>query len=384
MSLDMKQLFPVFRLKSLVCLWCVCSSVTLLAAEGSAPLSLPQYSLQLSLNEFSILSASEVDGLLKYGGSGDFKVTMAKVGNEVIWTVVIDNPRQMELLGIFVGEKTVKIVQGLNPNSIDPGEKIALEAIKSLTQKMEFAQKNPLWNSLKLAGQVLHQDTNWLFQTKEETYHLTGEKLNELRTRTRPDQPIVAAGYVKTPGEFELTSFIEKQTNTLELLVMSQCPFALQAESKLLAFLRQTNLTARPQLEVRYLFSKTQSAGKDVFGSAHGTEEVTEDLVQMAVRDVFPNSFLAYLRERILHPDSPWKRLVENAGLQTANLTLIEKMITDQRESMLRGEYETMVSRHGVVDASPSFFWESEPVRDLKKLEAFKSLDQFKLDTCSN
>jgi hypothetical protein len=380
----MKQLFSVFRLIYLVCLWCLCGSVTLLAAESSAPLSLPQYSLQLSLNEFSILSAAEVDGLLKYGGSGDFKVTMAKAGNEVLWTVVIDNPRQMELLGIFVGEKTVKIVQGLNPNSIDPSEKIALEAIKSLTQKMEFAQKNPLWNSLKLAGQVLHQDTNWLFQTKEETYHLTGEKLNELRTRTRPDQPIVAAGYVKTPGEFELTSFIEKQTNTLELLVMSQCPFALQAESKLLAFLRQTNLTARPQLEVRYLFSKTQSAGKDVFGSAHGTEEVTEDLVQMAVRDVFPNSFLAYLRERILHPDSPWKRLAENAGLQTANLTLIEKMITDQRESMLRGEYETMVSRHGVVDASPSFFWESEPVRDLKKLEAFKSLDQFKLDTCSN
>src|ERR1039457_6810745 len=342
----------------------------------------PHHVLRLTLNEFSILNASEVEGLLKYGGSGDFQLQMAKEGNYVAWTVTIDNPRLMELLGIFVGEKTVKLVQGLNPNSIDPSEKVALEAIKSLTQKMEYAQRNPIWDSIKLTGLVVQQGTNWMFQTKDDTYQLAGGKLADVRTLN--GKPIIADGFVKVPGEFELTGFIDKQTNTLELFVMSHCPFAQQAESKLLAFLSQTNLASKPQLEVHYLFYKTQKDGKEVFGSPHGEEEVTEDLVQMAVRDIHPNQFLAYLRERVIHPDSTWKSLAEKAGLNAADITLMDKMITDQRDSMIRGEYETMINRYGVVNASPSYFWEGEQVRDLRKIEVFKGLDQLKLETCSN
>jgi hypothetical protein len=165
---------------------------------------------------------------------------------------------------------------------------------------------------------------------------------------------------------------------------MSHCPFAQQAESKLIAFLSQTNLASKPLLEVRYLFYKTHKDGKDVFGSPHGDDEVTEDLVQMAVRDIFPTQFLAYLRERVIRPDSPWKSLAEKAGLNAADIPLIDKMITDQHDSMMRGEYETMINRYGIVYASPSYFWEGEQVRDLKRLEVFKGMDQLKLETCSN
>ena len=356
--------------------------LTLDASESITSFKTPHHILKLTLNEYSILNASEVDGLIKYGGSGDFQVTMAKEGNEVTWTVTIDNPRLMELLGIFVGEKTVKLVQGLNPNSIDPSEKVALEAIKSLTQKMEYAQRNPIWDSIKLTGLVVQQGTNWMFQTKDDTYQLAGGKLADVRTLN--GKPIIADGFVKVPGEFELTGFIDKQTNTLELFVMSHCPYAQQAESKLLAFLSQTNLASKPQLELHYLFYKTKQDGKDVFGSPHGDDEATEDLVQMAIRDIHPNQFLAYLRERVIHPDATWKSLAEKAGLNAADIALLDKMITDQRDSMMRGEYETMINRYGIVDASPSYFWEGEQVRDLRKIEVFKGLDQLKLETCSN
>jgi hypothetical protein len=294
----------------------------------------------------------------------------------------VDNPRLMELLGIFVGEKTMKLVQSLDPNNLDPNQKLALEAIKSLSQKLEYAQNNPGWDSIKLPGMVVQQGTNWMFQTKDDTYKLVGAKLAE--TGTRNGKSIIADGFVKVPGEFELTSFIDKQTNTLELFVMSHCPYAQQAESKLIAFLSQTNLTSKPQLEVHYLFYKAQKDGKDVFGSPHGDDEVTEDLVQMAIRDIHPDHFLAYLRERVIHLDAAWKSLAEKAGLNAADITLMAKMTTDQRDSMVRGEYETMINRYGIVDASPSYFWEGEQVRDLNRVGVFKGLEQMKLETCSN
>src|ERR1039457_2706178 len=103
-----------------------------MASESSSFPTNPHYILKLTLNEFSILNVSEMDGLLKYGGSGDFKLSMAKEGSNVVWNVTVDNPRLMELLGIFVGEKTMKLVQSLDPNNLDPNQKIVLEAIKPL------------------------------------------------------------------------------------------------------------------------------------------------------------------------------------------------------------------------------------------------------------
>src|SRR5690242_15372152 len=57
----------------------------------------PHYVLRLNLNEFSILNVSEMDGLLKYGGSGDLRLRMAKEENSVVWTLTIESPRLMEL-----------------------------------------------------------------------------------------------------------------------------------------------------------------------------------------------------------------------------------------------------------------------------------------------
>src|ERR1035438_8758570 len=112
-----KMVFSTLRLlAAAIAIQAAC--LTLGASESTPSFQKPHHVLKLTLNEYSVLNESEVDGLLKYGGSGDFQVTMAKEGNDVTWTVTIDNPRLMELLGIFVAEKTVKLVQGLDPNNI--------------------------------------------------------------------------------------------------------------------------------------------------------------------------------------------------------------------------------------------------------------------------
>ena len=342
----------------------------------------PKFILGLNLNEFSVLNLSEMDGLLKYGGSGDFKLSMARVGTDVVWTVTIDNPRLMELLGIFVGEKTVKLVQGLDPENIDSNQKITLSAIKSLTAKLDAAQKNPVWDSLKLSGVVAQKETNWLLQTKDESFKLTGDKLPELQEQN--GKPVVADGFMKKPGEFEVTRFIGKRENTLELFVMSFCPFGQRAESSLLQHLAKANADSKPSLEVRYVFYKQQKDGVDSFVSLHGEEEIVENLVQIVIRESFPAFFQAYLQLRAESGKAPWKSLTEKLGFSADETGEIEQIITTKRDEIIRKEYEYATGRYGITDGSPSYAWESERVPDLRKIEAFKGLTGLNGEACAN
>ena len=329
--------------------------------------------IKLTLNEFSILNVSEMDGLMKYGGSGDFKLSMAKEGSNVVWNVTVDNPRLMELLGIFVGEKTMKLVQTLDPNNLDPNQKLALEAIKSLSRKLEEAQKNPVWDSVKLSGVVSPDGTNWVLQGKEDKFNLVGDKLPELKTRN--GKPVVADGFVKMPGQFEVTRFIDEKPNTLELFVMSQCPFGQRAETMLYDFLDRTNLTAKPKFDVHYIFYKQTTAGKDNFVSMHGDNEVTEDLVQMTIRDHFTPVFETYVRLRNKNGSADWQKVAEQAGLTKDNIAFIETTISSNRDALIRAEYNYVAGQCEILDASPSYLWESQKVADIKKVAMFKGID---------
>jgi hypothetical protein len=374
-----KMVFATLRLLAAV-IGIQAACLTLGASESVPSFKNPHQVLKLTSNEYSILNESEADGLLKYGGSGDFQVTMAKEGNDVTWTVTLDNPRQMELLGIFVGEKTVKLVQGLDPDSIDPSEKVALAAIKSLTQKMEYARKNPVWDSIQLSGLVVQQGTNWVIQSGGDFFTLVGGQLEALKSLK--ENLVVAHGFVKAPGQFEVASFVKKKDNTLELFVMSLCPFGQKAEAQLLAFMDSTNAMAKPKIEIHYIFYKQPKEGKDVFTTLHGEAEMVEDLVQMAIRDHYPQIFQIYLRVRATDDSTPWQQLVGNLGLRPADEAAIEKLITTRQDEMIQTEYNYAV-QYGITDGSPAYVWESEPVSNLNKIRASAGLEASKEETCS-
>ncbi len=351
------------------------------AVEHSLPPAKPHFVLSLTLNEFSILNVSERDGLLKYGGSGEFQLRMAKEGDDVVWNVTIDNPRLMELLGIFLGEKTMKLVQSLDPNNLDPNQKVALEAIKSLTQKMDYAQKNPVWDSIKLSGPVVQRGTNWVIQTASGPMLVAGTNTGAVSSWA--GRSVVADGFVKLPGQFEPTRVIEQRTNTLELFVMSQCPFGQRAETKLYSFLESTNVTQKPKLEVRYIFYQQQKDGKDVFVSLHGEEEITENLVQMVLRDRYAPLFEHYLRQRATSGNVPWRKLLEQIGAGKPVLDEIQTAITTQRDALIQAEYNYVTGQYGITDGSPSYVWESERVMDLTKVDRFKALKDFTGEACN-
>jgi hypothetical protein len=343
--------------------------------------SKPHFLLRVNLNEFSVLNVAEMDGVLKYGGSGDFKLNMAKEESNVVWNVTVDNPRIMELLGIFVGEKTMKLIQSLDPNKIDANQKIALQAIKSLSLKLEEAQKNPLWDSIKLSGTVSQDGTNWVLQSKEDKFKLVGDKLAELESRS--GRPVVADGFVKTPGQFEVTRFKDQKTNTLELFGMSFCPFGQRAEMTLFDFLDGTNVSARPNLEIHYIFYKHDKDGKEVFSSLHGESEILEDLVQITIRDNYAEILPSYLRLRASERDAAWPKLAERLGLSQEQIAQIKESIVSNRDWMIRQEYDYVAGQCEIKDGSPSYLWESEKVADLRKVEAFKGIAA-RQDSCSN
>jgi hypothetical protein len=352
------------------------------AAEADLSPKPPKFTLTLNLNEFSIFNVAEMDGLSKYGGSGNFQLEIARVHTNVVWNVTITGGRSLELLGIFLGERTVKLVQGLDANNLDSNEKIALEAIKSLTRKLDDAQRNPVWDSVRITGMLGGQGTNWTIQAPDATLRLSGEKLSELQGWD--GRAIVADGFIKVPGEFELTDFLDARKNTLELFVMSACPFGQRAEAKVLAFLSQTNDVTRPRLEVHYIFYKQQKDGHEVFSSLHGEEEIIEDLVQIVIRDRHPQSINGYLRLRTGNGSTPWLQLAEQVGLCPSDLGEIMNLITNQRDQLIRAEYEYVTGRYGITDGSPTYVWESERVPDLSHIATFKGLEAVSVETCSH
>jgi hypothetical protein len=335
----------------------------------------------LTLNEFSILNASEVDGLMKYGGSGEFKVHMSLEGTNIVWTVTTDNARQIEVWGIYLGEKAVGLMREMSLQNIDTSSGIAMQAIASLSQKLEFAQKNPIWSEVKVAGAVVQQGTNWAIQTGDGALSVVGTNPNAVSSWA--GRRVVADGFAKVPGQFELLRLIEQRTNTLELFVMSLCPYGQRAETTIYNFLEQSKVNSKPNVELRYLFYKQKKDGRETFGSLHGEEEIAEDLVQIVIRDRFPSLLSPYVRLRAISGKLPWQKLAEKVGLPKTDISEIENAITTQRDSLIQNEYDYATGHYEIYDGSPTYVWESERVTDLSKIDAFKELTGSTQEICA-
>ena len=327
-----------------------------------------------------LLNLSELDGLQKYGGSAEFQLKLAKTNNEVMWTITTSNLRLLEMMGIFTGERTIKLVQTIDPSQLDESQKLALRSIKSLTEKLEHAQKNPVFDSVNLSGPIVGRGADCLLETSQGSYKITGEHLQELRSW--PGRKVIADGYLRAPGQFQVTHFIEKLDNTLELFVMSLCPFAQGAEMALYDLLAKTNGPDGPKVEIHYIFSRQSRDGKEVFTSLHGEPEVAENLVQMVIRDRFPSRLAPYLRLRVTQGNEPWRKLAAEAGLSGKEIEEVATVITNERDALLLKEYQYAFHRFGAVDRSPTYFWESRRVPDIHLVDAFKNLEITSRDTC--
>ena len=188
------------------------------------------------------------------------------------------------------------------------------------------------------------------------------------------DKSVVAIGLVRTKGEIELTSVFERKRNTLELFVMSLCPFSKKAEASIIEFLETFQGGTKPFLEVHYIFYRKVENGKQVFTCLHGEEELNENLVQMVIRDVFADFYFAYLLARSASSDS-WEQIADAVGIGKEGVKTIRDAVSEGRDSLIKKEYSYVAEKHGIYDASPTYVWESEPVKDIREITVFKDFE---------
>ena len=268
---------------------------------------------------------------------------------------------------ILLNNKTgaVEVVHGAQP----------LSTLKARVEKLLGR------NAVKVPGVLIQEGGSFFINGELGKYQITGPLLQALKNTI--GKSVVIHGFLTSKDQIEATWFSEKRKNTLELYVMSMCPFSINAEAAILDFLDSVPEASRPILDVRYVFYEKNSNGKKTLTGLHGEKEVQENLVQMVIRDTHPTIFQNYLLMRIDQPDAAWQKLVMELGMAATGIQAVVQSITSQREVLIQKEYKYVAGVHQIF-STPSYVWESEKVADIGRIEPFKNLAFSTTENCSN
>ncbi len=339
----------------------------------------PRHLLTLNADEYSLFNEAAAAGLAKYGGAIEFDLKMAKIADENRWMLTIRNGKLLRVLKFWLGEKSIDLLSSVpDMGKLGKNHQVTLKAVTSLAAKIDTAQDKPLWDEVTLSGLVTEENGNCFIKGKQGNCQITGEHLENLRHLK--GKAIVAQGMVKVKDRFEVTRFTLKKENTLELFVMSQCPFGQMAESSVILFWKSLSEDQRPELEIHYIFYRRN----DGFTSLHGESEVIENLVQIVIRDDYPDFFHPYLLKRIDDKTGNWQELAGETGMENEAIQAIEQKITAERETLIQTEYNYVMGTHQIFDGSPTYLWESERIDDIRQVEAFHELTFSTQEKCSH
>lgn len=119
-------------------------------------------------------------------------------------------------------------------------------------------------------------------------------------------------------GRKALLPGAEKLPGKLEIFVMSQCPYGVQAENSLLEARSKGLLPEGTEIVLRFIADPIKDEKGEVtgFNSLHGTPEWEENARQLFIQKHFPDKFFAYLSERNRDVmSSRWQAAATAAGV---------------------------------------------------------------------
>ena len=110
-------------------------------------------------------------------------------------------------------------------------------------------------------------------------------------------------------------------TPTLELFVMSYCPFGVQAEEKIIPIVKKFG----DKIDFRLQFiaqEKKEPSAQDIspFTSLHGYPEVAENIRQLLIAKEYPDKYLDYILCRGKKLDKSWEDCAEKLGIDVAKI----------------------------------------------------------------
>ena len=344
--------------------------------KDNTALSESKFKISLSLTEFSILNGSMVDGLTAYQGNLEFTLNMSTEGNQVVYELSSSNKKLFEVLSLYVAQKSVELLKLVDINNPSANDKVALGAVSSLSGKLDAALKDPAWENRKVSGLVGKSGDTLRLAANGALLTVTGNKTRELEPFV--GKQVILNGYIKEPGKLEMVNVHERKPNTLELFVMSQCPFGANAIAFVLGKREQLPAAGKFNLEIRYIFY--QKDGR--FSSLHGDGEITEDLVQMVIRDRFNPFFVDYLKQRIKDPKSDWKELARNVKMKESAISQVKVIVETNQADLIQKEYQYATDNFQHVDASPTYAWESEVILNPNDIEILKGSKVLETEKC--
>jgi hypothetical protein len=156
------------------------------------------------------------------------------------------------------------------------------------------------------------------------------------------------------PGKEDIP---KKKKPSVELFVMSLCPYGVQAEKKILPVIGQFG--DKIDFRIKYI-ARVNGGSLDKVASLHGIDEVKEDLRQAAIRAYYPGKFPAYLEKLDekscvmscgeVKLEDYWKKTAQGAGMDTGK---IESFVYGQDGIDLLRKDEADGARYGIT-ASPT------------------------------
>lgn len=369
--------------------------------------------MRLSSDEYSILHNALERGATRYGGIVTYTLALhAAPSGAPQWEVVVDDSTARRVISAAMSDQTREVVDSVEFASLTPAAQHVLQVVQAVNRKLQWAIDQPEHSITTLSGRVLRSDENSsgasntvqrvtaldldLWHPDLATWHpmIVGPVGESLREERWTNRRVVLNGYILSPTEYHATKAIELRSSTVEIFTMSQCPFGQNAIKGMLGYLDAASARAslgdgeaEPcSLDIRYIFypkrPATQATEAPALEAAdagwwcmHGEAELHENLVQMLVRDTFPERFRDYLHARLSSPGKPWRELVLAVGLDGDAADYIENAIAVSRDALIQTEYDYVAGLHGVTDGSPTWLWESRIVPDIRHIKRFKDIN---------
>ena len=168
---------------------------------------------------------------------------------------------------------------------------------------------------------------------------------------------------------------------TIDMFVMSQCPFATAAEGTMKQLKDKfgegvaVNLyyvaSGKEDRKAEMKGPEKEDANAPEFNSLHGKPEVEEDMRQLLIKKYYPEKFWEYLSSRNTGYQSPeWKKHALLAGIEPSK---IEERITQGEGSDLLRE-NIKRARELQVQSSPTIYINDKPFKGNRDLASLSVL----------
>lgn len=176
-------------------------------------------------------------------------------------------------------------------------------------------------------------------------------------------------------GQEQPTEITKTDKPTVELFVMSFCPYGVQAENELIPVAKL--LGSKADIKIRFIASVSGDKVEDV-SSLHGLNEAKEDLRQLAIMKYYPDKFWDYLAEinKNGYPvssdaaklDEAWKAAAKKLSIDTAK---IESVAYGKEGIDLLKMEEQAANKYG-VSGSPTLIINGVVYSGSRSADAFK------------